>query len=155
MSEREPSKDFIDSSVFLGSLFDKDEKCFKYLDDLGYSGENIGFVSNLVFGEVLSNLARREQIDEHLRINLFNILTNLIDDAIFQERLKNLKIEKEDLKKAIEIIEEIGHISDPADALLLAIAVNNNCNKFITIDKEIHEAKKRLNKKYMIIIESP
>ncbi|HIH17666.1 MAG TPA: type II toxin-antitoxin system VapC family toxin [Nanoarchaeota archaeon] len=155
MSEREPSKDFIDSSVFLGSLFDKDEKCFKYLDDLGYSGENIGFVSNLVFGEVLSNLVRREQIDEYLRIDLFKTLATLIDDALFQERLKNLKIEKEDLKRAKEIIEEIGHINDPADALLLAIAVNNNCNKFITIDKEIHEAKKRLSKRYKIVVESP
>jgi len=155
MNEKEPSKDFIDSSVFLGSLFDKDEKCFKYLDDLGYSGENIGFVSNLVFGEVLSNLVRREQVDRYLQIELFGTLSNLMDKAIFQEKLKNLRIEKEDLKRAIEIIEEIGHINDPADALLLAMAVNNSCNKFITIDKEIHEAKKRLNKKYKIIIESP
>ncbi len=148
---KEPAKDFIDSSIFLGMLFDKDINCEEYLNSLGYKARNIGFTSPLVFGEVLNNIIIRVNY-QWLRSQIFNTLTNIIDYAIYQQRLKIIRITKRDLEESTQILEEIEHINQPADAFLIAIAVNNNCDNFVTIDEGIWKLKRRLYDKFRITI---
>jgi len=152
--KRRLEKDFIDSSIFLDSLIDRDKACEEYFNKLGYRARNIGFVCNLVFGELLKNIALRMET-ANLRREVFEALIGIIDEARYQERLIVLYFRKKDLELAIELLEDIEHMAQPSDALLLAIATRNGCDNFVTIDEKLWKVRKRIVKEYMIKIKKP
>ena len=153
--------DCIDASVILGTLFEKEERCKTYINTVGYKLKNCGLLTIPLVGEIFTNMFLKipQHIEEAERKVFLQSTIDFFDFTIMhliqKNRLIIAKIKSGDYQFVKRINELDYKISDD-DLLHLSSAINNNCQRFVTIDKVLLEENFRNNIKRefgMMIIE--
>ena len=140
--------DYIDTSIFLGYMFEQGDSCKEYLDVVGYKSHNIGVISHHVMSEILINLLLKVKLDDHIKEEYakeraFKLLDLTITKLREKGRLKILKLTSRIVDP--ELFEELQSqdtgLSDD-DAFHLIEAIKERCQFFATTDEEIIQNKK-------------
>ncbi len=131
----------IDSSIFLGSIFDEDNKFKEYLNIVGYKTQNKGAITNSLMGEILTNIfikAKDEDKEKQsfLRMKVFELLNQIVTKLIEEGKLQIIKLNKDNFDFDIfSYIKGIDYAISDDDAIHLTSAVLINCQNFVTSDK--------------------
>ncbi len=135
--------DCIDSSIVLEIIFQNEEKCKQYLNTVGYKSKNAALLTISILGEILTNLFLKasETVDDQIKRkvliqNAVDFLDDTILDLLPRKRLFISKIEKND-HAFVQRIQELDYKITDDDAFHLSCAINNHCQRFVTIDKDL------------------
>ncbi|MBS3151190.1 hypothetical protein J4443_02305 [Candidatus Woesearchaeota archaeon] len=133
--------DMIDSSIFLGFIFDEDNKFKEYLNVVGYKNQNKGSITNSLMGEILTNIFVKVK-DENkieqslLRTKVFGLLDQIMTKLIEEGKLEIIKLNKSNFDFDIfNNIKGIDYAISDDDAIHLTSAIIMNCQNFVTSDK--------------------
>jgi predicted nucleic acid-binding protein len=152
--------DCIDSSVVLGTVFKEDERCDNFINTVGYKLKNKGLLTIPLVGEVFTNLFLKisKNVDDPFqRRVVIQTAIDFFDETIMnllqQDRLVISKIKDGDYQH-IRRIKELDYTITDDDALHLSSAINNNCQRFITLDKVLLNAnfKNKMKKELGLVI---
>ncbi len=155
--------DCIDSSVILGTLFEKEEKCEQYVNIVGYKLRNKGLLTIPLIGEIFTNTFLKvskniEEVSERKFFiqNAVDFFDTTIMGLLQRDKLVIAKIEIGDHLFTGRIKEIDYRITDD-DALHLSSAINKKCQRFVTIDKELlkENFKNKIKEEFGIIITEP
>lgn len=121
----------LDSYVIMDVLSDNKEKALKAQKYLTEAGARGGIISSTVLAEVFFHVARRNTVDNASKaITFIKSMENLhIVDANQDISILAGELRHKYYKKSQK---ELSYL----DCIHLATAINKNCNKFITGDKD-------------------
>lgn len=135
--------DCIDSSIILEIIFENEEKCKQYLNTIGYKSKNQGLLTIPILGETFANLLLKssQTIEDPIKRKIFiqsavDFLDDIILDLLLRGRLIISKLEKSDYQ-FVSKIQELDYKITGDDAFHLSSAINKQCRRFVTIDKDL------------------
>ena len=142
-------KDYVDSCVFLGFALDQNQNCKDYLFTVGYKNRNIGIISHFVLSEILCTiLTKIKHSDDTIKEE--DLRESAIKMSI--KTIRNLKEEGKLIIKKLSthiidetLLKELNAIDNRLtedDILHIIEAIKNQCDFFVTADKEITENQK-------------
>lgn len=155
--------DGIDACVFLGTLFEEDERCDSFIATIGYKLKNKGQLTIPIIGEIFANtfLKVSENIADPYERKAFiqktvDFFDRIIMDLLKKERLEITKMDAQDFQH-ISRIKELDYAITDDDAIHLSSAITKKCQRFITIDKALLEPefRSRIKKEFGLIITDP
>jgi len=136
--------DCIDSVIILGILLEENIAEFQdYVRTIGYKSRNKGLLTIQLVGEIFTNLFLKisKNVEEPIMRKVLiekavEFFDEVIMDLLQQELLTISKIKDGDYQY-ISRIKELDYAITDDDALHLSSAINNKCQRFITIDKAL------------------
>ncbi len=156
--------DCIDSVIILGILLEENIAEFQdYVRTIGYKSRNKGLLTIPLVGEIFTNLFLKisKNVQEPVMRKILiekaiEFFDKVIMDLLQQERLIISKIRDGDYQY-IPRIKELDYAITDDDALHLSSAINNKCQRFITIDKTLLNERFRgdINREFRVIITNP
>jgi len=146
--------DCIDACVVLEALINNDRNCVKFVNTVGYKLSNTGLLTIPLVGEIFVNLLFKER-NQSFIIDALHYFDDLVTTLINKKRLVVVKLKPRDIN-FIEEIMKIDYSITFDDAFHLSFAINNKCQKFITLDNVLLKENVRAGvKKLGLIIVKP
>jgi len=138
-------KHSIDTSIIVSYLIrDKDEyQCTRYLARMGYLYN--GYISFPMIGELIGIIITKHKKKS---IELINDFAILLENTDFEYMVPK--------DKAYQLYKKIRKLDvTPTDAILLATAIENKHDVFVTIDRRMLKARAKIRKEYRIKVMEP
>ena len=155
--------DCIDASVILGSVFREDENCDNFVNTIGYKLKNNGLLTIHLVGEIFTSVFLKivQYIEYPFEKKQFlQDVVDFFDKTIInlfeRQRLSIAKVKDSDYQH-IMAIKSLDYAITDDDALHLSVAINNNCQRFVTIDKVLlkEDFRSKIKAEFRLIITKP